>query len=216
MAVKLILFDLDGTLVDTSLDITNAINYAIKPCNITPISPQKTISLVGEGITRLMEKIIENNMQQQTIDRDKLVKSFLDYYSEHLLDNTTIYPKVRESLAELRGYKKAVISNKRENLSIKLLEGLDLLKYFDLVIGSDTTAERKPSPIPIFYALSKLNISNKESVIVGDSVFDIEAGKSAGIRTIGVTYGYRPAESLRDADFLIASIDELKDVLLLL
>lgn len=216
MAVKLILFDLDGTLVDTSLDITNAINYAIKPCNITPISPQKTISLVGEGITRLMEKIIENNMQQQTIDRDKLVKSFLDYYSEHLLDNTTIYPKVRESLAELRGYKKAVISNKRENLSIKLLEGLDLLKYFDLVIGSDTTAERKPSPLPIFYALSKLNISNKESVIVGDSVFDIEAGKSAGIRTIGVTYGYRPAESLRDADFLIASIDELKDVLLLL
>ncbi len=216
MPVKLILFDLDGTLIDSSVDITNAINYAIKPYNINPLTPRETINLIGEGITRLMEKIIQNNMPHLTIDKVILINSFLEFYSEHLLDNTTIYPSVKKTLEELQLYKKAVISNKRETLSIKLLEGLGLLQYFDLVVGSDTTPERKPSPLPIFYVLSRLEVSNRETVIVGDSIFDIEAGKKAGIKTIGVTYGYRPAESLRGADFLIESMDELQNVLTLL
>ncbi len=216
MPVKLILFDLDGTLIDSSVDITNAINYAIKPYNINPLTPRETINLIGEGITRLMEKIIQNNMPHLTIDKVILINSFLEFYSEHLLDNTTIYPSVKKTLEELQLYKKAVISNKRETLSIKLLEGLGLLQYFDLIVGSDTTSERKPSPLPIFYVLSRLEVSNRETVIVGDSIFDIEAGKKAGIKTIGVTYGYRPAESLRGADFLIESMDELQNVLTLL
>lgn len=221
MTVKLIIFDLDGTLIDSSVDITNAINHAITPYSIEPLTPKETISLVGEGIMRLMERIIENKKSQdrqqlQSIDRDVLVSKFLEYYSEHLLDNTTIYPGVKEMLEGLKGYKKAVISNKRETLSVKLLNDLGLLQYIELVVGSDTTPERKPSPLPILYVLSKLNINNREAVIVGDSNFDIEAGKRANIKTIGVTYGYRPAQSLRGSDFLIASMDELQNVLALL
>lgn len=228
MTVNLIIFDLDGTLIDSSIDITNAINHAIKPYNIKPLTPDETINLVGEGITRLMEKIIEDrqqfkasglcNCKEQSllVERDVLVSKFLEYYSAHILDNTTIYPGVKEMLEGLRGYKKAVISNKRENLSIKLLNDLGLLQYFDLVVGSDTTPERKPSPLPILYVLSKLNIKNKEAVILGDSNFDIEAGKRANIKTIAVTYGYRPAELLKGADFLIGSMDELQNVLVLL
>lgn len=226
MAIKLIIFDLDGTLIDSSIDITNAINYAIEPYKIEPLTPSQTISLIGEGITRLMEKIIENksiagNMSsnieaKQPIERDLLVNRFLTFYSEHLLDNTTIYPKVRETLQELKIYKKAVISNKRESLSVKLLKDLELIQYIDLVVGSDTTPERKPSPLPILHALSKLNIANNEAVIVGDSIFDIEAGKRANIKTIGVTYGYRPAKTLKNADFLIDSMDELQNVLLVI
>ncbi len=221
MTVKLIIFDLDGTLIDSSIDITNAINHAITPYSIEPLMPKETINLVGEGITRLMERIIENKKPQnkekyQPIDRDILVSKFLEHYSTHLLDNTTVYPGVKEMLQTLKWYKKAVISNKRENFSIKLLDNLGLLQYLDLVVGSDTTPERKPSPLPIFYLLSKLNINNWEAVIVGDSNFDIEAGKRANIKTIGVTYGYRPAESLRRSDFLIASMDELQNILLLL
>lgn len=228
MTVNLIIFDLDGTLIDSIIDITNAINYAIKPYNIEPLTPDETISLVGEGITRLMEKIIEDRQQfkssglsncmeqSQPVERDVLVSKFLEYYSAHILDNTTVYPGVKETLEGLKGYKKAVISNKRENLSIKLLNELGLLQYFDLVIGSDTTPERKPSPLPILYVLSKLNIKNNEAVIVGDSNFDIDAGKKANIKTIAVTYGYRPAKSLKGADFLIGSMDELQNVLVLL
>ncbi|MCL4536851.1 MAG: HAD-IA family hydrolase [Nitrospirae bacterium] len=210
MPIKLIIFDLDGTLIDSSIDIANAINYAIEPYGARPITVKETISLVGEGITRLIEKLIER--ESINADRNALTERFLEHYSAHLIDNTTIYPGVRETLQKLKDYKKAVISNKREALSTKILNDLGLLKYLDLVVGSDTTPERKPSPIPILHVLSKLNIRPEDAVIVGDSNFDIEAGKAAGIKTIAVTYGYRPLDLLKGADFIIDRMDELIDI----
>ncbi|MCL5062598.1 MAG: HAD-IA family hydrolase [Nitrospiraceae bacterium] len=210
MPIKLIIFDLDGTLIDSSIDIANAINYAIEPYGARPITVKETISLVGEGITRLIEKLIER--ESINADRNALTERFLEHYSAHLIDNTTIYPGVRETLQKLKDYKKAVISNKREALSTKILNDLGLLKYLDLVVGSDTTPERKPSPVPILHVLSRLNIKPEETVIVGDSNFDIEAGKAAGIKTIAVTYGYRPLDLLKGADFIIDRMDELIDI----
>ncbi|MBI3593078.1 MAG: HAD-IA family hydrolase [Nitrospirae bacterium] len=211
MPVKLIIFDLDGTLVDSSIDITNAINHALEPYNVPTVTVQGTITLVGEGITRLIEKLIEK--EGISADRDSLVKRFLDHYSAHLVDNTTVYPGVAETLAELNGYKKAVISNKREALSAETLEKLGLAQYLDLIVGSDTTPERKPSPVPILHVLSKLDIKPEDAVIVGDSNFDIEAGRAAGIKTIAVTYGYRLREILQGADFIIDRMPELTDIL---
>lgn len=211
MPVKLIIFDLDGTLIDSSVDITNAINYAIGPYGILPITVQETINLVGEGISRLMEKIIEK--EEINVDRDLLIKRFLEYYSAHLVDKTVLYPGVKKTLQSLDGYKKAVISNKRESLSVEALEKLGVARYFDLIAGSDTTQERKPSPVPVFYVLSKLGINPEDAVIVGDSNYDIEAGKAAGIKTVAVTYGYRPVDLLKDSDFKIDRMDELPGVL---
>jgi phosphoglycolate phosphatase len=228
MPVKLIIFDLDGTLIDSSIDITNAINYAIEPYGVKPVTVQETISLVGEGISRLMEKMVKSHesapLESPFLTGSEvksginkyiliLIERFLEHYSTHLVDNTTVYPGVKETLEQLNGYKKAVISNKREALSVKILDGLSLLKFFDLVVGSDTTPERKPSPIPILHGITKLNIKPEDAVIVGDSNFDIEAGKAAGIKTIAVTYGYRPIELLKDADFTINRMDELLDIL---
>jgi len=210
MQIKLIIFDLDGTLVDTSGDITNALNYALKPYGLRDLTVEDTIKMVGEGITRLIEKILENERIQM---RDTVIKRFLDYYSEHLVDFSTLYPHVRETLEKLNGYKKAVISNKREYLSTRLLDKLDLLKYFDLVVGSDTTSERKPSAIPVIYVFTKLGVNPDESIIVGDSNYDIEAGKKAGLKTVAVTYGYRERQYLIDADYII---DSMKDLLTLL
>ncbi len=215
MSVKLIIFDLDGTLVDSSIDLTNAINYAIEPYGIRTISVQQTISLVGEGITRLIDKLVNSQGSDvnSKISLDLLIERFLEYYSAHLVDNTTVYPYVFETISKLNGYKKAVISNKREALSVRILSDLGLLKYLDLVVGSDTTPEKKPSPVPIFYTLSRLDIKPEEAIIVGDSNFDIEAGKAAGIKTVAVTYGYRHQDMLRDADYIINSMDELIDIL---
>ena len=211
MPVNLVIFDLDGTLVDSSIDITNAINYAIEPYGVQPVTVQETISLVGEGITRLMEKVIER--KGISADRDSLAGRFLEHYSSHLIDNTIVYPGVIETLKKLNNHKKAVISNKREVLSIRTLDELGILEYLDLVVGSDTTAERKPSPVPLRYAMEKLGAAPDETVIVGDSNYDIEAGKAAGIKTIAVTYGYRPLELLRGADVIINRMDELTEVL---
>jgi phosphoglycolate phosphatase len=210
MPVKLILFDLDGTLVDTSKDITNALNYALGLFGSKSFTVDETEKLIGEGLTKLMEKALG---EEGVGLKDAVMKEFLDYYSAHITDNSSLYPFVGEILQKLAGFKKAIISNKREYLSVKLLEELDILKYFDLVIGSDTAPERKPSPVPVMYALSKLGVKPQEAVIVGDSNYDIEAGRKAGMRTVAVTYGYGEKGYLAGADHVIGSFNDLPLIL---
>jgi len=210
MTIKLIMFDLDGTLVNTAQDITNALNFAIKPYGMKILTVEDTIQLIGEGVSRLVEKILPAEKMNL---KSELMNGFLEYYSEHLIDNSKEYPHIKETLENLTYLKKAVISNKREDLSKRLLEELSLSEYFDLIIGSDTAGERKPSAVPILYVISKLGESPEESIIVGDSHYDIEAGKNAGIKTVAVTYGYRPRESLLKADYIIDDIRELVPLL---
>ena len=207
MAIQVVIFDLDGTLVDSSIDICHAINYALEGLNVPAVTVPKTISLIGEGITRLFEKVIE--IYHIPSDKEPLITRFLDHYSAHLADNTTVYPGVMDTLESLNGCSKVVISNKREDFSARLLELLGMRKYFDFVVGSDTTPEKKPSPVPIRYVLSKFGIRPEEAVIIGDSTFDIEAGKAAGIMTIAVTYGYRPISLLQRADFIVDSMPDV-------
>lgn len=206
MPLKLILFDLDGTLVDSSVDITNALNYALEPYAFSPLTKDEAIKLVGEGVTRLIEKLV-GNMAVSVIEDVK--NRFLEHYTLHIVDHTLEYPGVRTTLEALSVYKKAVISNKRESLSRKTLEGLGLAGFFDLLAGSDTTSGKKPSPVQILWALSELQVSPEEAVIVGDSNFDVDAGKAAGITTIAVTYGYRPLEAISHADYIIDRISAL-------
>jgi phosphoglycolate phosphatase len=204
--IKLILFDLDGTLVHSALDITNALNYAIEPYHLEKMTVEKTVSMVGEGLTRLVEKVL--GAEKADLAKD-VMERFVYYYSEHLTDFTTVYPDVRETLEALAGYRKAVISNKREALSRRLLEELGLASYFDVIFGSDSAEERKPSPKPIIKILKIFGLPPDSAVIVGDSNYDIEAGKAAGIATVAVSYGYRAAALLQGADVIIDSIAEL-------
>jgi len=100
-----------------------------------------------------------------------------------------------------------------KSLSRRVLDGLDLSHYFDVIIGSDTTRERKPSPVPILKVLSELHVQSGEALIVGDSNYDVDAGKAAGITTVAVTYGYRPRELIAHADFLIDRMTDLVPLL---
>jgi len=210
MSLKLIIFDLDGTLVETVQDITNALNYALMSHGIKKLTVKETTELVGEGITRLVEKVLPEGKEHL---KDVMMKKFLEYYSEHLIENSKEYPHIRETLENLNHFKKAVISNKREVLSKRLLEELDLAKYFNLIVGSDTAGERKPSPVPVLYVISKLSVRPEESIVVGDSYYDIKAGKMAGAKTVAVTYGYQPKELLKEADYLIDDLRELVPLL---
>lgn len=215
MSVRLIIFDLDGTLVDSSVDITNALNYAVEPYGIRPLKAEDTIKMVGEGISRLIEKLIAGSFTgsvaglEPAFMKEALTERFLEHYTAHIIDNTRAYPGVRATLERLSGYKKAVISNKREALSRKTLEGLKLMRFFDYVVGSDTTPEKKPSPVPVLKVLNKLSVIPEEAVIVGDSNYDVDAGKAAGVTTVAVTYGYKPVEMIRHADYIIDSMGGL-------
>jgi len=204
--LKLLIFDLDGTLVDTIQDVSDAINYAVGHFGVGPLATETIKPMVGFGITKLIEGLIPEKGPQV---KENAINRFLEYYSVHLLDNTKAYPQVKETLSKLGNYKKAVISNKREVFSKKILEGLGLLGFFDVVLGSDSVPERKPSPVPVFEILKRAEVSKDEAVIIGDSNLDIEAGRAAGIKTIAVTYGYRGKEVLKDADFMIDSFGEL-------
>lgn len=213
MPIKLIIFDLDGTLIDSSIDITEAINYAIKPYGLSPLTRKDTIKLVGEGISRLIEKLLSATPFHGNIEvRNSVMDRFLEYYSAHLLDNTKDYPGVRETLERLRNYKKVVISNKREALSRRIIQELDL-NFFDMIIGSDSTPEKKPSPLPILKVLAEFEIRPEEAIIVGDSNLDIEAGRAAGLITVAVKYGYRPYDMIKHADYVIDRIEDLLDIL---
>ena len=209
--LKLLIFDLDGTLADTSKDITDAVNYAVKPFGVKPLSVSEVKARVGSGLTKLIESLIPE--ERDFSAKEEAVKRFLEYYSIHLLDYTKPYPQAKETLSKLGAYKKAVISNKREVLSKKVLEGLGLLEFFDIVLGSDSVSERKPSPVPIFELLKRFSVSKDEAVIIGDSNYDIGAGKAAGIKTIAVTYGYRDREVLKGADFIIDNFGEILRIL---
>ncbi|MBI5055957.1 MAG: HAD-IA family hydrolase [Nitrospirae bacterium] len=208
--LKLLIFDLDGTLADTAQDIADAINFALKPFGNKIYSVEETKAMVGSGISKLLASLLPDKDEKNT---ETVLNRFLDYYTEHIIDHTTAYPHVKETLPELGNYKKAVVSNKREALSKKVLEGLGIAQHFNVVFGSDSVPEKKPSPVPVLKLLEKFNITREEAVIIGDSNFDIESGKAAGIKTIAVTYGFRKREILKDADFIIDSFDMLPDIL---
>lgn len=206
MSIKLIIFDLDGTLVDSSIDITNALNYSLEPYSLKKLTIDDTMKLVGEGISRLIEKAMGDGGAAAL---DSATKRFLEHYTRHILDYTKAYPGVKETLERLINFNKAVISNKKENLSRVVLEGLGLLQYFDVIVGSDSAPEKKPSPVPVLKVLSDLQIESADAVIVGDSNYDVDAGKAAGVTTIAVTYGYRPREVIAHADHLIDRMTDL-------
>ncbi len=219
--LKLLIFDLDGTLADTSRDIADAINYALKPFGAKEYSVEETKAMVGSGVSQLLESLIPRHgavngypgKKGSNNDREIVLSRFFRYYQEHLLDNTTAYPHVGTTLQQLGGYIKAVVSNKREAYSKQILQGLDLLKYFDVVLGSDSVHEKKPSPVPILELLKRFKVAGDDAIVTGDSNYDIEAARAAGVKVAAVTYGFRSRESLNGADFIIDRFDELLDIL---
>jgi phosphoglycolate phosphatase len=211
MPISLIIFDLDGTLVDSASDIQAAVNYAIYPYGLPPVTLQETKASIGEGVTILIEKLLALK-GAESLDRKRLTERFLEYYSSHFVDNTIPYPDVPETLERLSAFSKAVISNKLTDLAEKVLSTFGLLKHFALVAGGDSSSEKKPSPMPVLRALSFFHVGQDEALMVGDSIFDITAGHAAGLKTVAVTYGYGTQGFSEDADFVINRFSQLIEI----
>jgi phosphoglycolate phosphatase len=210
MPTELLIFDLDGTLVDSSVDISNALNYAIQPFGIEPVSLAETLTLIGEGVTRLIGKLIER--READLDLPILLDRFFDHYTVHFADHTAPYPGVEEVLQALCDRKKAIVSNKRESLSLRMIEAMGLRRYFNYVAGGDTFSEKKPSPLPIIDVLSRFGVPPENALLIGDSIYDVEAGRAARVRTIAALYGYGSPGFSRRADYEITTIYELPEV----
>ena len=210
MAIKLIIFDLDGTLINSIEDITNALNYAFGPYGVNNLTTTEVTAMVGEGPLKLIQDVLrERNL---VADAEALVTGFLDYYAAHPADKTVLYPGTREMFETLKDLKIAIVTNKTEELSLNILKKFSLDKYFEMVVAVDTIAERKPSPGPVIHVLSAFNMAPEDAIIVGDSAIDILTGKASFVRTVAVTHGYGRNGFQKEADFVISSLLELIDI----
>ena len=209
--LDLILFDLDGTLIDSKTDIANAINYMLTRLKLKPLENEIIYSYVGKGVARLVKRSITNNHLDKF---DMAVSLFRDYYLEHLMDNTTVYPNVNNILKYFDGKKKAIVTNKDERFALPIIDELGLTSYFDKIICGDTTSSKKPDPEPLNAVIDQLGVERDRTVIVGDGSADIEAGRRANIHTCGITGGFGSREELvgAEAQIIIDDIVELRNI----
>ncbi len=210
---RLFIFDLDGTLIDSKADITKSVNLALARMSLSPIDPARIAEFVGNGVQVLIQRAVRESTggeAEHSIVKGTVTK-YLEAYEAHLLDSTTLYAGVREALHSLRWAEKAVITNKPERFSRRILEGLGVAECFCAILGGDSTELRKPDPAPLRMVMAQCGASPRQTVMVGDSLVDIQAGKAAGALTCGIAGGFRPRAELEAAgcDIIVDSVASL-------
>lgn len=213
MKYQCLLFDLDGTLVDSRADLTKAINLMLSELGRAQLPDARVVSFVGEGARLLVERALRSTQKSEPAgsEIERALRLFQHHYREHLLDETTIYPEVEETLERLASIPKAIVTNKPYQFTIALLAGIGLGKYFAAVLGGDSLPERKPSPQMLLEAARRCSAEPARSLMVGDTRVDVEAGKAAGMETCGYVSGFRGRAELIEAgaDYLIERFGEL-------
>lgn len=215
--IKLLIYDLDGTLIDSRRDIADSVNWTLRELGLAELPIEIVSDFVGNGVKNLIEQSLEAASPKNQATHGKLpslkksIKLFRGRYGEHLLDHTCLYPSVRKVLEFFKGRKQAVITNKPENFSLEILKGLGVETYFHQVIGGDKGFPKKPAPEPVFELLETCRVKREEAVLIGDSDTDIKTGRNAGVKTIAVTYGFgkRPALEAAQPDFILEDLEEL-------
>jgi len=217
MSYQCLLFDLDGTLVDSRADLINAVNLMLAELGRRTLPDTRALTFVGEGARMLVERALRAGQNGAPpdydvgYDVDHALEIFRRHYRAHLLDQTRVYPGVKQTLARLYHIPKAVVTNKPYEFTIPLLDGVGLSPYFEVVIGGDCLPERKPSPLMLLEAASRCGVRASECLMVGDSRVDVEAGRAANMKTCGYVPGFRGRTELVDAgvDYVIERFSEL-------
>lgn len=213
MSYLSLLFDLDGTLIDSRADLATSINLMLGDCGLAQLGEERIISFVGEGAKLLVERSLaaagEGAANAGQID--EALDIFKRHYGNHLLDRTTLYPEVCETLDRLDQFPLAVVTNKPFEFTVAILEGFGLRERFTAVIGGDSLPERKPSPLMLHEAARRCNVPTSRALMIGDSRIDVAAGRNAGMATCGYTSGFRGRDELAaaGADYLIDHLGEL-------
>jgi len=210
---RLFLFDLDGTLIDSVPDIAASVNLALRRMQLGSLDTARVAEFVGDGVRKLIERSLRELLRTEPEETRVIeaVELYQQEYSIHLLDSTRLYPGVAEALARLRWARMAVVSNKPEGFSRRILEALGVGACFCIVIGGDSIPERKPDPAPLHEAMRRCGAAAAEAVMVGDSVVDVRAGRAAGIFTCGIARQKASERALTQAgcDLLVREISEL-------
>ncbi|MEW6387548.1 MAG: HAD-IA family hydrolase [Thermodesulfobacteriota bacterium] len=210
--IDLIVFDLDGTLVDSLPDLTNAANFACRSLGLPEHSPGAIQGMIGGGEKKFIRRFLGPEHQGHFEEAFRL---YLEFYYSHCGELTRVYPGVKETLGRLAGKKLAVLSNKMERLSQRVVQLMGLAPFFAAVRGGDSYGALKPEPQGLMALIRELGAAPGRTLMVGDKPADVLAGREAGAHTLGVTYGYGNLDDLQAAapELLIPSISELPDLL---
>lgn len=213
MRYNTVIFDLDGTLLDTLEDLKNSVNYVLSQYNYPTRTLEEIRNFIGNGVKVLLMRSFPEHTSMDEIEDALILQR--DYYSSHMYDNTTLYSGINEMLTSLKqaDYQLAIVSNKTDS-AVKELNNRFFHKFIELAIGTRSDA-KKPNPSCVFEAINTLKSIPETSIYVGDSEVDIETAHNAGIPCIGVSWGFRGREFLvaHGADYVIDFPTELPSLL---
>jgi len=219
-SIRLVIFDLDGTLIDSRLDLVHSVNAALRHIHRPELPEEVIASYVGDGAPILIQRALGGEEVDEALVR-KGLEFFLSYYREHKLDHTTIYPGIQEALAAIQHSgngiprKMAVLTNKPVNPSRAIVEALGLGGFFSQIYGGNSFSTKKPEPEGALKLVSEAGVRPEQAAIVGDSHVDIRTGRNAGLSTVAVTYGFAPHTLEEEVpDVMVDAPQELSTIFL--
>jgi phosphoglycolate phosphatase len=209
--IRAVLFDLDGTLVDSAEDLKEALNRLLGERGLRAVTRDEVTTMIGDGALKLVERALAATESDPAL-APELLSRFLELYEGNAAKHTRAFPGAEEALVALqqRQFSLGVVTNKPAAATAEILKALGLASFFGAVVGGDTLPERKPSPAPLLHAARQLRVRPDETLMVGDNHHDVRAARAAGMRVAAVTYGYChvPHEEL-SADWLVDGLSEL-------
>jgi phosphoglycolate phosphatase len=210
--VRVLIFDLDGTLIDSGIDLGLSVNATLKEMGHEALPHEQIFSYVGQGAGRLIEQALGPGATREECEQG--LAFFLSYYREHMLDNTVTYPGVRDALAILEGMPMAVLTNKPVRFSRQILEGLGLAWYFRYVYGGNSFQTKKPDPAGMGVLMRDFGAAPRQVMLVGDSEVDVQTARNAGTWCCCVSYGLGNEKlAANPPDLLVDSLVELAEQL---
>lgn len=209
LKVRALVFDLDGTLIDSKADLVNSVNATLEEMKREALPTDLVASYVGSGAPVLMRRALGGNPNEEELKR--ALTFFLVHYEEHKLDHTRLYPGVAETLAELKSLPMSVLTNKPVKVSVRILEGLGVAQYFRSIYGGNSFETKKPDPQGARQILSEFKAAPHETAMVGDSEVDVQTARNAGMPSLIVNFGFGTHDrAAHPADVYIDRFEQLR------
>jgi phosphoglycolate phosphatase len=207
-----LIFDLDGTLVDTVQDVMSGINHALNLLGLSMISLKKAKEMIGPGKDAFLRAVMPGN---DTSKDERFLCLFRDYYWEHCLDHTTLFPGMKNILDNSNGMRLAIASNKPRYFIERILQGLNVADRFDAIVGPDDVVHAKPHPEMIIKILKQIKGKSANTLFVGDTEKDMQAGRGAGVKCCAACYGYGNVNHMRrqNPDYFINNPGDLEKII---
>lgn len=206
--IELVIFDLDGTLIDSALDLAAALERALAEEGILGYTLDDLLKRIGVGSKNLLKELVNDD----PIVEKRVFEYYIKHYSTNMFASTKLFPQVLELLEKLKGKSVALLSNKREEPCKKILQYFKIDHHFKATLGGDSLPERKPSSVPVLHICRLLNIKPENTVMIGDSPVDLEAGSKAGTKTIGILKGLTPPDIMKKYQATVF-VDQVGDLL---